>query len=100
MSTPSPFKVTIKLVESDKAIRAKADVEGKTLTIRGFSVFEGKKSLWVSMPSLKNGNAYTDVIEFHSKAVKESVCKAVLEAYQTALSNQGQASTDDQGAGF
>jgi len=48
MSTPSPFKVTIKLVESDKAIRAKADVEGKTLTIRGFSVFEGKKSLWVS----------------------------------------------------
>lgn len=98
--TPSPFKVTIKLVESEKSIRAKADVEGKTLTIRGFSVFEGKKGLWVSMPSLKNGNSYTDVIEFHSKAVKDSVCKAILEAYQTALSTQGQTSADEPGSAF
>ena len=64
-------------------LRAFADITvGGQFTVKGFRVVEGKKGLFVSMPSEigKDGKWY-DTFKALTKEAQEELNKVVLEAY-------------------
>ena len=66
--------------------------------VRGVKLMEGSKGLFVSMPSYKEGNGeYKDICFPCTKEAKAEFDKAVIEAYQQALS-QSQTKTAKQEA--
>lgn len=52
------------------------------LTIKGLTIKQGERGLFVNMPQYKNGDGtYKDVAYATSKAMKEKIEKAVLDTY-------------------
>lgn len=96
MSTP--FKVSIRLIESGSSLLAKADVTGARMTINGFSVMSGKdgKGPWVAEPAVKQGSGFVKIVEIHDKSAKDAITKAVIEAYQKAVADRGAAPAGDE----
>lgn len=83
MQTNSPFSnVRISLYTKD-SLRALATVKVlDAVFLTGLRVIEGKNGLFVSMPSKKSSNGeYQDIFFPASKAMRDELQKAVLEAY-------------------
>ncbi|MDD5120260.1 MAG: SpoVG family protein [Candidatus Omnitrophica bacterium] len=70
-------------LETDSKLKAFADVSFSGILIKGFSVVNGEKGLFVSMPRHqgKDGKWY-DTVYPESKELKLQLSEAVLEAYQ------------------
>ncbi len=71
-------------LESDSKLKAFADVSFSGMVIKGFSVVDGEKGLFVSMPRHqgKDGKWYETVTPA-TKELKQQLTQAVLEAYQS-----------------
>lgn len=64
--------------------------------VRGIKIMEGSKGLFISMPSYRAGNGeYKDICFPCTKEAKAEFDKAVLGAYQQALT-QGQTAAQKQ----
>lgn len=75
--------VDIRKVNSDGALRAFADVKiGDSLIVKGFSVFNGKNGIFVSMPKKvgKEGKWF-EVLTPLSDQFRQEIEEKVLEAY-------------------
>lgn len=94
----TPFKVSIRLIDSGSSLLAKADVAGARMTINGFSVMAGRdgKGPWVSEPSVKQGSGFVKVVEITDRAAKEGISKLILEAYQKAVADRGAAPAGEE----
>jgi len=70
-------------LDTDSKLKAFADVTLSGVVIKGFSVVNGEKGLFVSMPRHqgKDGKWYNTVYP-STKELKEQLSQAVLEAYQ------------------
>ena len=70
-------------LDTDSKLKAFADVSFSGVVIKGFSVVNGEKGLFVSMPRHqgKDGKWY-DTVYPQSKELKQQLSAAVLEAYQ------------------
>lgn len=98
----TPFKVSIRLIDSGSSLLAKADVTGARMTINGFSVMAGKdgKGPWVSEPSVKQGSGFVKVVEITDRTAKDGLTKLILEAYHKAVADRGAAPAGDDEAVF
>lgn len=98
MSTQGAFKVSIKLIDSQSSLLAKADVAGAKMNLNGFSIIAGKdgKEPWVSEPSVKAGSGWTKIIEITDRALRDQISKAILEAYARARADRGEPLTNDE----
>jgi stage V sporulation protein G len=69
---------------NDSKLKAFADVSFSGMVIKGFSVVDGEKGLFVSMPRHqgKDGKWYETVTPA-TKELKQQLTQAVLEAYQS-----------------
>lgn len=80
----------IRLVEGDGALKAFADIKiGERLVIKGFTVMQGKRGVFVSMPRKagKDGKWY-DMITPLDEALKNEIEDKVLEAYDKEQGGQ------------
>ena len=70
-------------VDSDSKLRAFIDVSFSGIVVKGFSVVDGSKGLFVSMPRHqgKDGKWY-DTVYPATKELKERLSNIVLEAYK------------------
>ena len=70
-------------LDTDSKLKAFADVSYSGIVIKGFSVVNGQKGLFVSMPRHqgKDGKWY-DTIYPETKELKQQLSEVVLEAYQ------------------
>ncbi len=70
-------------LESDSKLKAFADVSFSGIVIKGFSVVNGSKGLFVSMPRQqgKDGKWY-DTVSPATKELKQQLSDAVLSAYK------------------
>jgi len=70
-------------LDTDSKLKAFADVSFSGIVIKGFSVVNGEKGLFVSMPRHqgKDGKWY-DTVYPETKELKQQLSEAVLEAYQ------------------
>lgn len=70
-------------LDTDSKLKAFADVSFSGMVIKGFSVVNGEKGLFVSMPRHqgKDGKWY-DTVTPATKELKQQLTEAVLEAYQ------------------
>jgi len=70
-------------LDTDSKLKAFADVSFSGVVIKGFSVVNGEKGLFVSMPRHqgKDGKWYNTVYP-STKELKEQLSEAVLEAYK------------------
>ena len=95
-TTPAIPKYDVKIysIHPEGSCKATASVNVYgDFAVRGVKVMEGSKGLFVSMPSYKAGNGeYKDICFPCTKEAKAEFDKAVMDAYQQALT-QGQAAT-------
>ena len=72
-------------VENDSKLKAFIDLSLSGIVVKGFSVVNGSKGLFVSMPRQqgKDGKWYNTVYPA-TKELKQQVCDLVLEAYKGA----------------
>lgn len=93
-TTPATPKYDVKIhsIRPEGSCKATASVNVYgDFAVRGIKVMEGSKGLFVSMPSYKAGNGeYKDICFPCTKEAKAEFDKAVMDAYQQALT-QGQA---------
>jgi len=91
----SPFKISVRLIESGSSLLGKADVQGAKMNINSFSIMARKdgKPPWVSEPSVKQGSGFVKIVEITDKATKDTLTKLILEAYNRAIADRGEAST-------
>ena len=70
-------------LDTDSKLKAFADVSFSGVVIKGFSVVNGEKGLFVSMPRHqgKDGKWY-DTVYPETKELKQQLSAVVLEAYQ------------------
>jgi DNA-binding cell septation regulator SpoVG len=70
-------------LDTDSKLKAFADVSFSGIVVKGFSVVNGEKGLFVSMPRHqgKDGKWYNTVNPL-TKELKQQLCEIVLEAYQ------------------
>ncbi len=70
-------------LESDSKLKAFADVSFSGIVVKGFSVVNGSKGLFVSMPRQqgKDGKWY-DTVSPATKELKQQLSDAVLSAYK------------------
>ena len=70
-------------LDTDSKLKAFADVSFSGVVIKGFSVVNGEKGLFVSMPRHqgKDGKWY-DTVYPETKELRKQLSEAVLEAYQ------------------
>ena len=98
-TTPTPPKYDVKIhsIRPDGTQKASASVNiYGDFAVRGVKLMEGSKGLFVSMPSYKAGNGeYKDICFPCTKEAKAEFDKAVIEAYEQALS-QSQTKTAKQ----
>ena len=97
-TTPSAPKYDVKIhsIRPEGSCKATASVNVYgDFAVRGIKVMEGSKGLFVSMPSYKAGNEYKDICFPCTKEAKAEFDKAVLGAYQQALT-QGQTAAQKQ----
>jgi stage V sporulation protein G len=71
-------------LDTDSKLKAFADVSFSGMVIKGFSVVNGEKGLFVSMPRHqgKDGKWYNTVTPV-TKELKQQLTEAVLEAYKS-----------------
>jgi stage V sporulation protein G len=71
-------------LDTDSKLKAFADVTFSGMLIRGFSVVDGEKGLFVSMPRHqgKDGKWY-DTVTPSTKELKQQLSEVVLEAYKS-----------------
>ncbi|MCX5693974.1 MAG: SpoVG family protein [Candidatus Omnitrophica bacterium] len=71
-------------LDTDSKLKAFADVSFSGMIIKGFSVVNGEKGLFVSMPRHqgKDGKWYNTVTPV-SKELKQQLTEVVLEAYKS-----------------
>jgi stage V sporulation protein G len=71
-------------LQGDSKLKAFADVSFSGIVIKGFSVVNGEKGLFVSMPRHqgKDGKWYNTVTA-STKELKQQLEEAVLEAYKS-----------------
>ncbi|HNW39301.1 MAG TPA: SpoVG family protein [Candidatus Omnitrophota bacterium] len=71
-------------LDTDSKLKAFADVSFSGIVIKGFSVVNGEKGLFVSMPRHqgKDGKWY-DTVYPSTKELKQQLSAAVLEAYKS-----------------
>ena len=93
----SPFKVSIRLIESNSALLAKANVQGAKMNLNGFSVIAGKgdKGPWVIEPSFMADSGFVKAVEIHNKALKDTISKLILEEYEKAVTERESAQPCD-----
>lgn len=84
--SPLFTQVRVSLCQRD-SLRALASAKvGEAVYLTGMRVIEGKNGLFVGMPTRQSaGGEYQDIYFPASKAVRDELQKAVLEAYQLAL---------------
>ncbi len=70
-------------LDTDSKLKAFADVSFSGVVIKGFSVVNGEKGLFVSMPRHqgKDGKWY-DTVTPTTKELKQQLAEVVLEAYK------------------
>jgi DNA-binding cell septation regulator SpoVG len=70
-------------LESDSKLKAFVDVSISGIVVKGFSVVDGSKGLFVSMPRHqgKDGKWY-DTVYPSTKELKQKLSEAVLSAYK------------------
>ena len=70
-------------LDTDSKLKAFADVSFSGIVVKGFSVVEGEKGLFVSMPRHqgKDGKWY-NTVNPSTKEIKQQLSEAVLEAYK------------------
>ena len=70
-------------LDTDSKLKAFADVSFSGVVIKGFSVVDGSKGLFVSMPRHqgKDGKWY-DTVTTSTKELKQQLAEVVLEAYK------------------
>lgn len=70
-------------LDTDSKLKAFADVSFSGVVIKGFSVVNGEKGLFVSMPRHqgKDGKWYNTVYP-STKELKQQLAEVVLEAYK------------------
>ena len=70
-------------LDTDSKLKAFADVTFSGIVIKGFSVVDGQKGLFVSMPRHqgKDGKWY-DTVTTSTKELKQQLAEVVLEAYK------------------
>jgi DNA-binding cell septation regulator SpoVG len=70
-------------LDTDSKLKAFADVTFSGVVIKGFSVVDGQKGLFVSMPRHqgKDGKWY-DTVTTQTKELKQQLAEVVLEAYK------------------
>lgn len=71
-------------LDTDSKLKAFADVSFSGIVIKGFSVVNGEKGLFVSMPRHqgKDGKWYNTVTPT-TKELKQQLSEVVLEAYKS-----------------
>ena len=71
-------------LDTDSKLKAFADVSFSGIVIKGFSVVNGEKGLFVSMPRHqgKDGKWYNTVTPT-TKELKQQLTEVVLEAYKS-----------------
>jgi DNA-binding cell septation regulator SpoVG len=79
------LKVSIRILDTNSALLAKADVTGQIFTINGFSVMRGKENIFVAEPAIKQGSGWLKVIEIHNKKTATAIREAILSAYEKAV---------------
>lgn len=75
--------ITVKKLNTNGKLKALVDAKvGGLLAVKGFSVFEGPKGLFVSMPRQmgKDGRWY-DAMTPLDKSLKDEIQNKILEAY-------------------
>ena len=72
-------------LDTDSKLKAFADVSFSGVVIKGFSVVDGQKGLFVSMPRHqgKDGKWY-DTVTPATKELKQQLAEVVLEAYKSS----------------
>lgn len=98
-TTPAAPKYDVKIhsirPEGNCKATASVNVYGD-FAVRGIKIMEGSKGLFISMPSYWAGNGeYKDICFPCTKEAKAEFDKAVLRAYQQALT-QGQTTAQKQ----
>lgn len=75
--------IRIKEVNSISKLKARASVTfDNAFVVHGFSIIDGKKGLFVGMPSVKGKDDYFDIAHPISKESRESICNLILEKYK------------------
>lgn len=70
-------------LDTDSKLKAFADVSFSGVVIKGFSVVDGAKGLFVSMPRhLSKDGKWYDTVTTTTKELKEQLAEVVLEAYK------------------
>ena len=97
-TTPAAPKYDVKIhsIRPEGSCKATASVNVYgDFAVRGIKTMEGSKGLFVSIPTYKAGNEYKDICFPCTKEAKAEFDKAVIGAYQQALT-QGQAAAQKQ----
>ena len=70
-------------LDGESKLKAFADVSFGGIVVKGFSVVDGNKGLFVSMPRHKGKDGkWYDTVFPSNKELKEELSRAVLAAYQ------------------
>jgi len=70
-------------LDTDSKLKAFADVSFSGIVIKGFSVVEGQKGLFVSMPRHQGKDGkWRDTVTAETKELKQRLSELVLEAYK------------------
>ncbi|MCX5668958.1 MAG: SpoVG family protein [Candidatus Omnitrophica bacterium] len=70
-------------LDTDSKLKAFADVTFSGVVIKGFSVVDGSKGLFVSMPRHQGKDGkWRDTVTPTSKELKQQLAEVVLEAYK------------------
>ena len=71
-------------LDTDSKLKAFADVSFSGIVIKGFSVVNGEKGLFVSMPRHQGKDGkWRDTVTPTTKELKQQLTEAVLEAYKS-----------------
>ncbi len=91
---PIEFEAKVYSIMAKGIIKANASVNvNGAIAIRGVKVIEGSNGLFVSMPSYKSGDSFKDICFPITTECREKLTKAVLEAYEQAVT-QSQGSVE------
>ena len=71
-------------LDTDSKLKAFADVSFSGILIKGFSVVNGEKGLFVSMPRHQGKDGkWRDTVTPSTKELKQQLSEVVLEAYKS-----------------
>jgi len=75
-------------VSDDRKIRAYANItlDGE-LVIHGIKVLDGKKGLFIAMPSKRSGEKFKDIVHPVNTEFRERIQEQILAEYQKFIKN-------------